>query len=133
MALPVESAASVGEFAAREFDADESQASADEFDAGEFDADDFDADGSEIGEISDEELAALAMAADPDVEVDSDAVPLRSGDGTFPQLLPSWYMPVPASAGGGKARKLAVVAIIASLLLINGLGLCVTYGFIQVA
>jgi hypothetical protein len=121
MALPVESEASADEFEAGEFDADE------------LDADELDADGSVIDEISDEELAALAMAADPDVQVDSDAVPLRSGDGMFPQLLPSWYMPVPASVGGGKARKLAVVAIIASLLLINGLGLCVTYGFIQVA
>ena len=71
-------------------------------------------------EISDEELAALAMAADPDAEVDADAVPLRSTDGTFPELLPSWYMPVPVTLGGGTGRKLAVVAIIASLLLIIG-------------
>ena len=83
-------------------------------------------------EISDEELTLLAMAADPDAELGADAVPLRPEAG-FPQLLPSWYMPVPASAGGGTGRKLAVVAIIASLLLINGLGLCVTYGFIQIA
>jgi hypothetical protein len=90
-------------------------------------------DPSDDVEISDEELTALALAADPDAELGADAVPLRSTDGTFPELLPSWYMPVPASAGGGTGRKLAVAAIIASLLLINGLGLCVTYGFIQVA
>jgi|GEM_PF-1414894 len=89
-------------------------------------------DASDDIEISDEELTLLAMAADPDAELGADAVPLRP-EGGFPELLPSWYMPVPASAGGGTGRKLAVVAIIASLLLINGLGLCVTYGFIQVA
>lgn len=83
-------------------------------------------------EVSDEELTLLALAADPDAELGADAVPLRP-QGGFPELLPSWYMPVPVSAGGGTGRKLAVVAIIASLLLINGLGLCVTYGFIQVA
>jgi len=52
-------------------------------------------DASDDIEISDEELTLLAMAADPDAELGADAVPLRP-EGGFPELLPSWYMPVPA-------------------------------------
>jgi hypothetical protein len=83
--------------------------------------------------VSDDELSAEALAADPDAVLGDGAVPLRFASGSFPELLPAWYMPVPAAVGGGPRRKLAVIAIVASLLLINGLGLCVTYGFIQIA
>lgn len=83
--------------------------------------------------ISDDELTMLALAADPDTEVDDDAVPLTEvtaagSDG----LLPDWYMPSPT--GGGPRltgwRRRVVLLIIASFLLINAYGLCSTYGHI---
>lgn len=85
-------------------------------------------------EISDEELTALALAADPDSAVDLDAVPWASDDQTFPELLPAWYMPVPAvGAGSSRRHKVVVSLIIGSLLVVNALGLCVTSGFLEIA
>jgi hypothetical protein len=79
---------------------------------------------------TDEELCALALAADPDTEVGEDAVPLHdligaSADGP----LPSWYMP--AAAGGRMLRgwrRIPPVAVVAALVVINCYGLCNTYG-----
>jgi hypothetical protein len=79
---------------------------------------------------TDEELTALALAADPDAPLGEDAVSLwdvTGGPAEGP--LPSWYMP---AASGGRLltgwRRLPPVAVIASLLVINGCGLCITYG-----
>ena len=49
----------------------------------------------EVGaEVSDAELSALALAADPDVDVPADAVPFAELTGTGPSgPLPAWYMP----------------------------------------
>ena len=82
--------------------------------------------------ISDEDLAELAMAADPDQAIDDDAVPLTQFQGEYGNLLPNWYMPAPA--GHGSRRRTAVIAtvVIFSLLFINALGLCVTYGRLEV-
>jgi hypothetical protein len=80
--------------------------------------------------VSDDELAALAMAADPDAPVPDDAVPFDPADGGGDPLLPDWYMPAPAGGAavrGGWRRTVAVV-IIAAFLLINAAGLCSTYG-----
>ena len=85
-------------------------------------------------QISDAELTALALAADPDaVDIDDDAVPF----GTAPlgeTLLPSWYMPAPMAAGGRHRRRrtLIVGCIVAALIAVNGVGLCVTYGVPEV-
>jgi hypothetical protein len=77
-------------------------------------------------ELTDEELAALALAADPDVPLSDDAVPIRAHDGE--ELLPDWYMPAPTSgARPGWRRRIAITAV-SSILLINAAGLCVTYG-----
>jgi hypothetical protein len=83
--------------------------------------------------FTDEELAELALAADPDPEIDDDAVPF----GTEPvgaSLLPSWYMPAPMSTGGPHRRRRAwiVGGIVAALVIVNGVGLCVTYGIPEV-
>lgn len=83
--------------------------------------------------ISDEELTALALAADPDdVSIDPDAEPFGLGDrGT--ELLPAWYMPAPMHHGDASTRRRWVVAgIIVALLVVNGAGLCVTYGIPEV-
>jgi hypothetical protein len=79
---------------------------------------------------TDEELAELALTADPDAPFDVDAVPFRidADSGT----LPAWYMPS-VTAGASRAtrrRKLVVVAVVVALLGINAAGLCVTYGAI---
>jgi hypothetical protein len=81
--------------------------------------------------LSDEELTALALSADPDAPVDPDAVPFGATDNGA--LLPDWYMP--AAAGVGRTRSRAVVAaiVVGSLLLLNAGGLCVTYGYIELA
>ena len=82
--------------------------------------------------IADDELVALALAADPDQPLDPDAVPFVA-DPDRPGLLPAWYMPAPAARGGGRTRRLVIAGIILALLVVNGAGLCVTYGFPEIA
>lgn len=81
--------------------------------------------------LSDEELATLALAADPDPELGDDAVPIRALDRPASDpLLPSWYMPAPAASGGARPvwQRRVAVGVVSSILLINAAGLCVTYG-----
>jgi hypothetical protein len=82
--------------------------------------------------FTDDELEAQALAADPDTPVADDAPPFRSPPNQFGDLLPDWYMPPPA--GHGRRRRNAVIAsvVIFSLLFINALGLCITYGRLEV-
>ncbi|MGH9158290.1 MAG: hypothetical protein ACRD1K_21195 [Acidimicrobiales bacterium] len=81
--------------------------------------------------IDDDELTALALAADPDAPVAHDAVCLAhlvdSGEAA---LLPGWYMPPtsgPSRLLRGWRRRLSLL-IVASFILINLYGLCSTYG-----
>ncbi len=80
--------------------------------------------------LSDEELTALALAADPDVVLGDDAVPIRPLDRpNADPLLPSWYMPAPATGGSHPPwQRRVAVGVVSSILLINAAGLCVTYG-----
>ncbi|MFM2078017.1 MAG: hypothetical protein RJA49_1907 [Actinomycetota bacterium] len=82
-------------------------------------------------EISDEELTALALAADPDAPLGDDAVPFDAQLTEFPELLPSWYMPAPSSYRRSRRRVAVVALIIISLLVINALGLCITSGHVE--
>lgn len=82
--------------------------------------------------VTDEELADLAMAADPDAEVGDDAVAFDAG-GPAAGLLPAWYMPAAHAGGARRRHRVVVVAIIAALVIVNGAGLCVTYGFPEIA
>lgn len=80
-------------------------------------------------EVSDAELSALALAADPDVEVPADAVPFGELTGTAPAgPLPAWYMPAAVSGRLTGWRRLPPAFVVASLLVINASGLCITYG-----
>jgi hypothetical protein len=85
--------------------------------------------------ISDEELTALALAADPDAPIADDAVNLweldREDDDA---LLPAWYMPSPMGARRltGWRRRVAILLIVA-FLLIDAYGLCSTYGNVVLA
>jgi len=82
--------------------------------------------------LSDDELTELALAADPDQPIDDDAIPLAQYQGEFGDLLPAWYMPAPA-AGGSRRRNAAVASVVTfSLLFINALGLCITYGRLEI-
>ena len=82
-------------------------------------------------DIDDDDLAALALAADPDQPIDDDAVPLDLNEPRG--LLPEWYMPVPMSTQGGTARRWVLGWLVLSLVAVNSAGLCVTYGFPEIA
>lgn len=77
--------------------------------------------------FSDEELTALALAADADEPLSPDAVPLdvyTSQDG----FLPSWYMPPVMARRARRWRVPTVWVLIAAFLLIDAFGLCICYG-----
>ena len=82
---------------------------------------------------TDDELTALALAADPEAPLGDDAIPLSLHLAQFAGSLPQWYMP-PAMARQGKWWRTPVVgAIVAAFLIIEGLGLCNTYGVLSFA
>lgn len=81
-----------------------------------------------IEPITDAELTALALAADPDAPIPDDAVPFGSHDGVGVALLPAWYMPAPA-ARPGRGRRIVFAGLVCSLLVANVVGFCVTNGF----
>ncbi|HEV7534294.1 MAG TPA: hypothetical protein VGP90_01590 [Acidimicrobiia bacterium] len=81
-------------------------------------------------EVTDEELTALALAADPDTPVGDDATSFFDGVGPDAGgLLPEWYMPGVAGAGRLTAwRRSVALIIVAAFLLITAYGLCNAYG-----
>ncbi|MEO8267130.1 MAG: hypothetical protein ABI706_16620 [Ilumatobacteraceae bacterium] len=90
--------------------------------------DDVDTDLSDL-DISDDDLAALAMAADSDGSFEDDAVPMRSLAADDSTLLPDWYMPVVQRRASSDWRAGVAVAIAVGLVLANAFAICVTYGF----
>lgn len=84
--------------------------------------------------ITDAELTALALAADPDAPLDADAVPLRSVDegGRADCALPAWYMPA-AVAGTSRRKRVVIGVLIGAFVVVNAAGLCVTYGIPEIA
>ncbi len=85
------------------------------------------------GTISDDELASLALRADPHPLIDVSVAPWRGSSDPASALLPDWYMPAPAGRHRGTWTKVGIALTIASFVLINALGLCVTYGFVSLA
>jgi hypothetical protein len=86
------------------------------------------------GPLSDEELTRLAMDADPDAPLSSDAIPVSLHLAQFAGLaLPEWYMPPAMARSGRRWRTPIVMAIIAAFLLIEALGLCNTFGQLTLA
>jgi hypothetical protein len=70
--------------------------------------------------LTDDDLTAMALAADPDAEPAEDAVCLWDlAPEEAENLLPAWW------------RRSVVLVLIASFILINAAGLCVTYGWVQ--
>jgi len=83
-------------------------------------------------EITDEELTALALAADPGSPFADDAVAWRPNGSDDDPILPDWYMPAAASSARGDWRAMVAVAIAVGLVLINAFAICVTYGFPEI-
>ena len=87
-----------------------------------------------VGPLSDSELTEIAMAASPTDPFAADAVAFEQ-ESTGIELLPEWYMPVPQKSAADRTprRMVAVGLIVTSMLLLNGAGLCVTYGLPEIA
>ncbi|MDQ6614152.1 MAG: hypothetical protein M3083_05260 [Actinomycetota bacterium] len=91
--------------------------------------------------FSDDELTALALAADPDFELAQDAMCVwdvigPTGESGDRAVLPEWYMPAPMAGARPRRRswhRWVAVLVIASFLVIDALGLCITYGQLVVA
>lgn len=79
------------------------------------------------GGITDAELTALALAADPDLPLPDDAEPFVPADGLATGLLPEWYMPAP-SLRRSTSRTVVLAGVAIALFVINIAGVCVTYG-----
>jgi hypothetical protein len=80
--------------------------------------------------ISDEELTALALAADRDAPLAPDALPWRMSVSQL-GLLPEWYMPRPIAAGRGRGTRIVILGVVAGFLVIGAFGMCVTSGFLS--
>jgi hypothetical protein len=83
--------------------------------------------------FTDEELTALALAAEPITSLPNDAVAWGGGDTRTPSLLPSWYMPSPSYQLRGRWTRAIVITLIVGFLVIDAFGLCITSGFISFA
>ena len=86
--------------------------------------------GAEITDtqITDAELTALALAADPDLPLDDNAVPMSLYLAQLPINLPAWYMPPVMVRGCPRWRIPVVALVVAAFLVIEGFGLCNTFG-----
>ena len=80
--------------------------------------------------LSDDELTALALAADPDAPIPEDAVPVGVHLARRGPSLPLWYMAPAVSRGGHRWKAPFVIAVVAAFLLIDAMGLCNTYGIL---
>jgi hypothetical protein len=84
--------------------------------------------------VTDDELAALALAGDVEAPLDDDAVSIFEVLGPSPTgPLPSWYSP--ASMGVRRFRgwrgwvvSCSALSVVVSFLTITAAGLCNTYG-----
>ena len=83
--------------------------------------------------LTDEELTEMALAAPRDHSLRPDAVACNLVDYAARSPLPNWYMPPAIALRHGRGSRLLVGSIVAGFLLINGLGLCATYGYLTIA
>jgi hypothetical protein len=79
--------------------------------------------------VSDEELAAEALAADPQPDLEG-ALPFDDVVGNHAaDALPAWYMPSPMPGARLVGwRRNVVCTFVLALLVIEAFGLCTTYG-----
>jgi hypothetical protein len=83
--------------------------------------------------FSDDELTALALAADPEAPLDADALPWYFGYGFAVNPLPEWYMPRPMAARRGRGTTIVVASVVIGMVVVCAFGLCITSGFLQLA
>ena len=82
--------------------------------------------------LTDAELTALALAADPDAPIAEGAVPIGVHLAQMGATLPLWYMPpVMGRQGGRRWKAPVVIAVVSAFLLIDLMGLCNTYGILS--
>lgn len=83
--------------------------------------------------VSDEELTALALAADPHEPLAPDAVAWSGAWTVDAGPLPDWYMPRATAAHRGRGVAVVIVLVIVGFLVIDAFGLCITSGFLSLA
>ena len=71
------------------------------------------------GQLTDEELTALALAADPDAPIADGAVPIGIHLAQLGPALPLWYMPPAVRRGGRRWKAPFVIAVVSAFLLID--------------
>jgi hypothetical protein len=76
--------------------------------------------------LTDEELTALALAADPNAPIADDATVITGISAV--STLPSWYMPAIALRRSGRWQRAVICTVVAAFLIIEAFGLCSTYG-----
>jgi hypothetical protein len=82
-------------------------------------------------QFTDDELTALALAADPSERLAADATPVEGSLPASDGPLPGWYMPAVARVVTSPARRTAALLVVGSFLTINAMGLCATYGWLS--
>jgi len=80
--------------------------------------------------LTDAELTALALAADPAAPLADGAVPIGIHLAQLGAALPLWYMPPAVRQGGRRWKAPVVIAVVSAFLLIDLMGLCNTYGIL---
>jgi hypothetical protein len=78
--------------------------------------------------LTEDELTAQALAADPDEPLAPHAQPFRGDDPPDTSPLPSWYMPPVLAGRSTPGRRVVALTIVGAAFLINALGFCITYG-----
>ncbi|MGO8859262.1 MAG: hypothetical protein ACLQRH_00620 [Acidimicrobiales bacterium] len=78
--------------------------------------------------FTDEELTDLALAADSDLPLAEDAIPLFVYFAQLPITLPDWYMTPVMVRGCRRWRLPIVLTVVTAFLIIECLGLCNTFG-----
>jgi hypothetical protein len=79
---------------------------------------------------TDDELAELALAADPDASVAHDAVAWRAPS-ALSGYLPEWYMPAPTARSRPRGTAVVIALVVVGFLVIDACGLCITSGFLS--
>lgn len=77
-------------------------------------------------------MAELALAADPDEQLDPNATAIEGAWGRSGPL-PLWYMPATTVRAHGGGRAVVVGLIVLALLVVVASGFCVTYGVLEIA
>ena len=78
--------------------------------------------------LSDDELTALALGLESVEAVNADTLPLHFGAYHFPTSLGSWYMPPVSSRPISGWRLPVAIVVVATLVVLEVLGLCSVFG-----